>query len=150
MSTSVANYLSHCQELQRREEAVRNGKLATIIYMRDKNKKGQEVSGYIDYGHRLSNGSMDAVFDLTTKLVPKPSDLSFYNWDTHANSSHPTATFQIIADNASGLVFKNKRDRKTINVDPNSTLGDNSTRTEFSTQEHLQTVIYDHVTRRRG
>ena len=40
------------QALQQREEAVRNGKLATIVFVRDKNAKGQEVSGYIDYGHR--------------------------------------------------------------------------------------------------
>jgi len=38
--------------LQQREESVRNGKLTTIIFIRDKNAKGQEVSGYIDYGHR--------------------------------------------------------------------------------------------------
>ena len=31
---------------------MRNGKLTTIIFIRDKNAKGQEVSGYIDYGHR--------------------------------------------------------------------------------------------------
>lgn len=93
---------------------------------------------------------MDVVFDLKAKFLPKPSDLSFYNWDTHTNSCNPTASFQVIADNAAGLVFKNKRDRKTISVDPNSSLGDNSTRTDFSTHEHLQVVIYDHVTRRRG
>ena len=43
---------SSLQALQQREEAVRNGKLATIVFVRDKNAKGQEVSGYIDYGHR--------------------------------------------------------------------------------------------------
>lgn len=138
------------QELQRREEAVRNGKLSTIVFIRDINRKGQEISGYIDYGHRLAQGTMGGVFDLKAKFLPKPSDLSFYNWDTHANSSNPTASFQVIANNAAGLVFKNKRDRKTISVDPSSNLGDNSTRTDFSTQEHLQVVIYDHVTRRRG
>lgn len=42
----------HAQALKDREEAVRNGKLTTIIFIRDKNVKGQEVSGYIDYGHR--------------------------------------------------------------------------------------------------
>lgn len=38
----------------KREELVRNGKLSTIIFIRDViDKKGHEVSGYIDYGHRL-------------------------------------------------------------------------------------------------
>lgn len=39
--------------LAEREEMVRNGKLTTIIFIRDVNQKGQEVSGYIDYAHRL-------------------------------------------------------------------------------------------------
>lgn len=39
--------------LAEREEMVRNGKLTTIIFIRDFNAKGQEVSGYIDYAHRL-------------------------------------------------------------------------------------------------
>ena len=57
---------------------------------------------------------------------------------------------QVIADSASGLVFKNKRDRKTISVDPSCSLGDNSTRTDLPTSEYVQVVLYDHVTRRRA
>lgn len=138
------------QELQKREEAVRNGKLATIVFIRDVNANGQEVSGYIDYGHRLKAGAMEAVFDRKARFLPKPTDLSFYNWDTHASSSTPTPNFQVIADNAAGLVFKNKRDRKVINMDPNANPGDNSTRTNFQTDEYMQVVIYDHITRRRA
>ena len=40
------------QALAEREENVRNGRLTTIIYIRDKNGRGQEISGYIDYAHR--------------------------------------------------------------------------------------------------
>merc|ERR1711924_392825 len=43
------------RNLAAREELVRNGKLSTIIFIRDKNAKGQEISGYIDYGHRLKD-----------------------------------------------------------------------------------------------
>jgi len=82
------------QELQRREEAVRNGKLATIVFVRDVNVRGQEVSGYIDYGERLSSGGMEAVFSLKQRFLPRPTDLSFYNWDTHASSTTPTMDFQ--------------------------------------------------------
>ena len=39
---------------------VRNGKLTSIIFIRDKNHKGQEVSGYIDYAHRLKVSSYHA------------------------------------------------------------------------------------------
>mmetsp|Transcript_5665 Transcript_5665/g.14333 ORF Transcript_5665/g.14333 Transcript_5665/m.14333 type:complete len:240 (-) Transcript_5665:186-905(-) len=138
------------QALAQREEAVRNGKLTTIVFIRDRNKKGQEVSGYIDYGQRLKSGGMDSVFDRKKRLMPKPTDLSFYNWETQTSTSNATTNFQVVADNAAGLLFKNKRDRKMINVDPRSKPGDNSTRTEVETDEYMQVVIYDHVTRRRS
>ena len=160
------------QELQRREEAVRNGKLATILFVRDFNSRRQEVSGYIDVGERLADGSMDAVFankvravadgdagpevhhgteqaatvqhvlhalgischkhalafavlyrceaapylscgapstgtlcvhvnqlrqlgGLQARLLPKMSDLSFFNWDTRASATNPSTNFQV-------------------------------------------------------
>ena len=82
--------------------------------------------------------------------MPKQSDLSYYNWETQTSTSNSTPNFQVIADNETGLLFKNKRDRKVINVDPNANPGDNSTRTEIVTKEYLQIVIYDHMTRRKS
>ena len=55
----------------------------------------------------------------------------------------------MIADNEAGLLFKNKRDRKVINVDPKARPGDNSRRIELHTHEYTQVVLYDHVTRRK-
>ena len=40
------------QALAAREELVRNGKLTVILFIRDVNARGQEISGYIDYLHR--------------------------------------------------------------------------------------------------
>jgi hypothetical protein len=56
---------------------------------------------------------------------------------------------QVIADSAQGLLFKNKRDRKIINVNPESPPGDNTVRIEIDTHEYTQVVLYDHSTRRR-
>ena len=135
--------------LAEREEMVRNGKLTTIIFIRDKNHKGQEVSGYIDYAHRLKTEHFEPYFERKKKLMPKPSDLSFYNWETQTSTSNATPNFQVIADNEAGLLFKNKRDRKVINVDPKARPGDNSRRIELHTHEYTQVVLYDHVTRRK-
>ena len=33
------------------------------------------------------------------KLMPKASDLSFYNWETQTSTSNATPNFQVIADN---------------------------------------------------
>lgn len=136
--------------LQKREELVRNGKLSTIIFIRDV-VKGHEVSGYIDYGHRLKTEDFEDYFSRKKKLVPKRSDLSYYNWKTHTLYYNNSSTFQVLADNEMGLLFKHKRDRKTINVDPKAASpGDNSNRTVLKTDEYTQVTIYDHVTRRKN
>jgi hypothetical protein len=122
------------QALAAREEMVRNGKLTvrlrnswlfksnvrlqTIIFIRDRNRKGKEISGYIDYAHRLKTENFELYFERKKTLLPRPTDLSFYNWDTQVAVSNSTPNFQVIAENEAGLLFKNKRDRKIINVDP--------------------------------
>ena len=137
--------------LASREELVRNGKLTSMVFIRDRNLKGQEVSGYIDYAHRLkSEASFEPYFARKKRFMPKPTDLSYYNWETQTSSSNSTPNFQVIADSDAGLLFKNKRDRKVINVDPKANPGDNSTRTEIETKEYMQVVIYDHMTRRKS
>jgi len=44
--------------------------------------------------------------------------MSFYNWETQICTCNATPNYQVISDNENGLLFKNKRDRKIINVDP--------------------------------
>lgn len=140
------------QALADREEMVRNGKLTSIIFIRDRNHRGQEISGYIDYAHRLKIEDFTPYFTRKRRLLPRPSDLSYYNWETQTSTSNQTPNFQVRTDheNAQGLVFKNKRDRKVINVDPNAECGDNSTRTVIRTKEYIQVVIYDHFSRRKS
>ena len=73
----VLNGVPLLQALAQREEAVRSGKLTTIVFIRDKNEKGQEVSGYIDFAHRLKTENLEPVFEQLKRLLPKTSDLSF-------------------------------------------------------------------------
>lgn len=108
------------------------------------------MSGYIDFAARLKQEDFEPYFDGKRKLLPRPSDLSYYNWESQTSTSNSSANFQVITDNETGLLFKNKRDRKVINVDPKANPGDNSTRTEIRTSEYLQVVIYDHMTRRKS
>ena len=60
------------------------------------------MSGYIDYGHRLKSDNMEAVFDRRKRLLPKSTDLSFYNWDTQTATSNPTPNFQVSSSKRSG------------------------------------------------
>merc|ERR1739848_931714 len=41
--------------LAEREEANRNGRMTSIIFIRDRNSMNQEISGYIDYASRLKH-----------------------------------------------------------------------------------------------
>jgi predicted glycosyltransferase involved in capsule biosynthesis len=50
------------QALAEREEANRSGKLTSIIFIRTKNSKDQEISGYIDYAHRLKSENFEVYF----------------------------------------------------------------------------------------
>jgi Domain of unknown function (DUF4464) len=137
------------QAIANREELIRTGKLTTIIFIRDSNSKGQEISGYIDLAQRLRTEDFKSIFDRRKKLLPKPTDLSYFNWDTQLATSNSSPYYQVISDNHLGLLFKNKRDRKLINVNPEVNPGDNTTRMELETTEYVQIVIYDHTTRRR-
>lgn len=96
------------------------------------------MSGYIDFAHRLRTENMEGLFEGKRRLIPKPTDLSYYNWFTKTSAANPTADFQILADDELGLLFKNKHDRKIINVDPWTDPGDAATRTELETSEYIQ------------
>ncbi len=92
---------------------MRNGKLTTIVYLRCLNARGQEVSAYIDYGHRLKSDAWEPIFAGATRLVPRPTDLSFYNWATGVASNNATPNFTVLTDcGTAGVLFKVKRDRK--------------------------------------
>jgi hypothetical protein len=43
-----------------------------------------------------------------------------------------------------GLLFKAKRDRKTLHVDPAKPPGDGNSRVEVAGSDYLQAVIFDH------
>ncbi|CAH8458670.1 unnamed protein product [Schistosoma turkestanicum] len=137
------------QALAEREDSNRTGEISTIIFIRDKNYRGQEISGYIDYAHRLKTEDFTAYFKEKKKLLPKLGDLSFYNWETQNVVATSSPNYTVITESPNGLLFKNKRDRKILNVDPNAASpGDNSTKIVIKTNKYLQVIIYDHTTRR--
>ncbi|KAI4898403.1 hypothetical protein NFI96_016769 [Prochilodus magdalenae] len=134
--------------LAEREEANRSGKMNSILFIRDHNSHGQEISGYIDYSHRLQSEDFEPYFSGKKKLLPGSTDLSFYNWKTQACASSDSANYQVIADSPTGLLFANTKDRKILNVDPKASPGDNSSRTALHSDLYIHVVIYDHITRR--
>ena len=108
---------SFLDQLQERESEVRNGRKSTIIFIRYKDKKGKETSAYIDYRERLKNDEMELVFKEGKPLIPKPTDLSYYNWSAQKVLSNDSTFFRVDAGPKERLSFKNNTDRKIINVD---------------------------------
>jgi hypothetical protein len=49
--------------LSEREELVRNGRMTTIIFIRDQKKGKNEISGYIDLAHRLKTEDFRLYFE---------------------------------------------------------------------------------------
>ncbi|XP_035878462.1 cilia- and flagella-associated protein 299 isoform X2 [Phyllostomus discolor] len=144
-STSKELQDNFLKALAVREEDNRNGK--SVIFIRDRNSHGQQVSAYIDYAHRLKTEDFEPYFNGKKRLVPRPTDLSFYNWNSNTAMCNSTPNYQVIADNPEGLVFKYKRDSKILNVDPKALPGDDSTRTSIDTELYIQAVIFDHIFR---
>ncbi|XP_026177868.1 cilia- and flagella-associated protein 299 [Mastacembelus armatus] len=130
--------------LAEREEANRSGKMTSVIFIRDYNTLGQEVSGYIDYAHRLKTQDFEPYFSGKKRLVPGRSDLCYYNWKTQVSMSTSSPNFEVIYDDPNGLLFKNKRDKKILNVDPMSGPGEDSKRTFLQSDLYVHAVIYDH------
>ena len=81
--------------LAEREEANRLAKMTSIIFIRDRNARGQEISGYIDYAHRLKTDDFDLIFSGKKRLLPRSTDLSFYNWETQRATLNPTPNYQV-------------------------------------------------------
>ncbi|XP_029367315.1 cilia- and flagella-associated protein 299 isoform X1 [Echeneis naucrates] len=129
--------------LAEREEANRSGKMTSVIFIRDHNTLGQEVSGYIDYAHRLKTQDFEPYFSGKKRLMPGRSDLCYYNWKTQVSTSNSSPNFQVIYDDPNGLLFKNKRDKKLLNVDPSAGPGEDSKRTFLQSDLYVHVVIYD-------
>ena len=126
--------------------------MTTIIFIRAKPEGKNEISGYIDLAHRLKTEDFKQYFDGRKLLLPKPSDLSYYNWDTQKAHLCDSPNFRVDAKSDVGIIFRNTRDRKQINVDPRKEMapGDGTKREELDTHgEYIQVVFFDHITRRK-
>ena len=53
------------------------------------------MSGYIDYAHRLKTEHFEPYFERKKRLMPKPTDLSYFNWETQTSTSNSTPNFQV-------------------------------------------------------
>ena len=92
----------------------------------------------------------ESFFSFKTNKLFKFPFFSYYNWENQVCCSNNTPNFQLITNHLDGLLFKSKRDRKIIIVDPKAqSHGDNTTRKEIKSDKYIQVVVYRHSTRRK-
>lgn len=81
-------------------------------------EKKKEISGYIDLAQRFQSEDFRPYFDGKKLLLPKNGDLSYYNWKAQNPTVSDSRNFRVIANSKAGLLFRNKLDRKDIDVNP--------------------------------
>ena len=126
--------------------------MTTILFIRTflpPNNK-TEVSGYIDLADRMKTEDFKPYFMKKKPLIPRQTDLSFYNWEASICVLNNSPNFRSDANSAEGIQIRNNRDRKVINVNPEAIVpGDGTSREEIQCDDYTQVVFFDHMTRRR-
>lgn len=57
-----------------------------------------EISGHIDLDMRMKSENILPYLNGEAKMVPKKSDLTFYNWDRGTAAYNSTSNFQVVAE----------------------------------------------------
>ena len=58
------------------------------------------------------------IFGKRKQIQPKVTDLSYYSWEGQQIQYNDSPNFKVDANSDAGLLFRNRRDRKVINVNP--------------------------------
>lgn len=131
--------------------------MQTIIFIVARQASGFDISGYIDYAASLRSYYLDLrgstnwrrIFDGSEKLRPKPTDLSFYDWQKKIFSYNDSENYHVCQAGQS-LSFTHRGDHKIIQPDikPGASLGNVKRITiDFSNLGSL--VLYDHIVRKK-
>ena len=132
------------KELALREKENRDGKLYTIIFIRYCGKSQSQISAFIDYNHRLKSEDWKPYFEKTKKLLPKKSDLSYYDWKSGKSILNESLNFTPIIDGKNGLVFQNNHNSKFIFIDVSLTPESDLSRVSIYSEIYGHVVLYDH------
>lgn len=135
-------------ELALRERENRLGVISTIIFLQYYVKSQSEISGYIDYAHRLETEDWLPFFQGKKKLRVRNTDLGYYRWKLGKILLNKTPNYEPIIDSTRGLLFKNSRDRNIIYVDPYMSFhGIGTNRETIRSEGYEHVVLYDHLLR---
>jgi hypothetical protein len=73
--------------------------MTTILFLRIAGRDGKnEVSGYIDLADRMKKEDFKPIFMKKKTLMPRETDLSYYNWDGQKASINDSPNFRTDAN----------------------------------------------------
>lgn len=146
--------------------------------MRHRQPNGVEISGFIDFEESLrkciftfeeAQTDWYAVFNHSKRIRPTKKDLgfvytnkfiirkitifdrfySYFNWGNGISCLNDTKNFKAIADPILGLIFESRSDRTQILMDPLAKCSRGTTRTEVTSSNYDNVVLFDHVVRNK-
>ena len=101
----------------------------------------------------MKNEDFKLIFQKRKNITPKVGDLSYYSWEGQQIVYNDSVNFKVDANSEAGLLFRNRRDRKVINVNPYLPPEEQTgvcIREEIECEEYTQVVFFDHETRRKN
>ena len=133
--------------------------MQTIIFLTHRFKSGFERSAYIDFEDslRVANDPQNkhgtdwaGVFSERCMLLPKPWDLSYFDWHTKQIRYNHTDNYIVMNDHERGLIFMHKGDHKHICVDKSvAEFSKNCTRSMYYSKRYGYVTFLDHIIRKK-
>ena len=107
--------------LSEREEDLINDKLSVVLFLRvavgAPGRAEAEVSGYIDLGDRLAREDFTDYFEGRRLLLPRSSDLSYFNWATGKCCFNDSPNFKAQASfKRLSLSFVHRKSKKAVQL----------------------------------
>lgn len=134
--------------LAQREEDIVNDKLSVVLFLRARlpGPRAAEASAYIDLGDRLAAEDFSDYYLGRRVLLPRPSDLSYFNWTTGKCCFNDSANFKAQASpRRLALAFVHRKTKKTVRVDGGGASEERLAATEVPSRlpGYLQVLLYD-------
>lgn len=130
--------------LAAREEQLLDERLSTVLFLRavlQVKDKQVETSAYIDLADRLTHENFADYYSGRRLLLPKPTDLSYYNWLTNRCQFNESASFRPVTDPTQPLSFLHRKSRKTLELKE-------GVKVDSGINAYRQAIFYDHQTLR--
>ncbi|KAH8409625.1 hypothetical protein KR222_011621 [Zaprionus bogoriensis] len=147
------------RQFAKRELLLLSKQSSTIIFLLMRSEKGLEVSSLIDleqsfreshYKNSVHYVNWPAIFAGKAKLMPKPTDLSYFDWYKNKVNYNDSDNFTVVTEGAHSLLMMHRGDHKIIcvNAGCRCSYTRNARRRIYSSNIYGQCIFFDHVIRR--